>query len=241
MALRRGRDRAGTCLRTSVSIAALALVGCAHPRPAPPPVAHAQPAPLPPPPCALPQQKALVASIPACDGAPGEPLEAGRMTEAALGSRVSVRGFLTIQEGGCKTMFCATIDPATGERRRAPCCNACKAFWLVDERDQPAPGRLRATRIFLRRAGSAHFLQNGGLDCMVATLAASPREEIIASGRLERAPVSELGPMAMLPGTLSLAIDDATLCATGRWAPSSAPPDGGTGDAGATPELPGCR
>jgi hypothetical protein len=233
-------------VRTSVALLALALVGCAHPSPAPPPpplplATHAPPAPPPlaaPPPPAQPPGSCipsplqeLAASIPACAGVPADLLEVARLKEAPLGSHVSVRGFLVLGNSECTLMACLTVDKSTGERRPAPCCNSCQAFWRLAGPDEarassPAPGR---SEIFLRPMGTVGPFQAGGRDCVMDAIAAGPRLEIIASGLWEPARMgSYLGSNA--PAGRS--IDDATLCTTGRWISPRAKAPG---------PLPGCQ
>ncbi len=229
----------GRWLGTSVAIVALALVGCAHPSPAPPPpsvTTHAPPAPPPPPsppprPCAPPLQESLGVSLPACAGVPADLLDAARIKQAPLGSRVSVRGFLVLGEAECTLMACSTTDRQTGERRRNPCCNGCQAFWRLAGLDGASATAQAPSgpQIFLKQVGSRRPLETSAIDCVIHAIAASPRAEIIASGRLEPARMDGyLGPGA----SGVLAIEDVTLCATGRRSPPRGRADG---------DLPGCR
>jgi hypothetical protein len=73
--------------------------------------------------------------------------------------------------------------------------------------------------------GSVHPLETGGNMCVINAMAASPYEEIIASGRLEpaRKEARDLGVFARD----ARSIDYAILCATGRWTPPRATADGG--------------
>jgi hypothetical protein len=230
----------GRWLRAAVAIVALGLVSCAHPSaapPPPPPPLAAPPLAAPPlaappaPPCVAPQLKKLAATIPACAGVPAGLLDAARIKEVPLGSRVSVRGFLVPGAMGCTMKACFWVDPNTGERQPEPCCNGCRGFVQVaglDEATATSQGS-GATPILLRPAGSARPLETGAMDCALTALAASPREEIIASGRLEPGPMA---PALGLSARDARSIGDATLCATGRWTPPPATADGG---------LPGCQ
>jgi hypothetical protein len=159
--------------------------------------------------------KELAALMPVCAGASARLLDAARVKDEPLGSRVSVRGFLVLGQMECTLMACSTVDKETGERRRAPCCNGCSAFWRLAGLEEASATRASgATPVFLRRAGVIGVFEAGGLDCIMEAIAAGPRAEIIASGHLETARLGNyLGASA--PGARS--IDDATLCATGRW------------------------
>jgi len=128
-------------------------------------------------------------------------------------------------------MACSTVDRPTGEHRRNPCCNGCQAFWRLAGLDaasatsRPSGG----PQIFLKQVGSRRPLETSAIDCVIDAIAASPREEIIATGSLEPARMDGyLGPGARG----ALAIEDVTLCETGRRTPSRATANGG---------LPGCR
>ena len=219
----------GRWLRTSVAIVALALLSCAHPSPAPPPPPLAAP---PPPPCIPPPVKELAASIPACAGVPAGLLDAARIKEAPLGSRVSARGFLVPLSMDCGMLSLFSVDPDTGEKRRVPDMNSCVGFWLLAGLDEATATSQAsgATQILLRPTGSVRPLETGAKVDVFNAIATSPHEEIIASGRLEPVPI--LRPALGLLARDARMIDYATLCATGRWTPPLATADGG---------LPGCQ
>lgn len=215
----------GRWLRRAWAVGVLALVACARPAPAPPP-----PAPPPPGSCVPRPLKDLAASIPGCAGIPAGLLDAARLKDAPLGSRVSVRGVLVLGGAECTMKACTHLRP-DGRPEPAPCCNSCRALWRLAgwSSASATPTALPATEILLRRAGDKRPLVAGGKDCVMSAMAVSPREEIIASGRLE--PGGAASDLAS-PGLDVLLIDDAALCATGGWIPQGAAADGG---------LPGCR
>jgi hypothetical protein len=168
----------------------------------------------------------LAASIPACEAVPADLIDAKRINEAPLGSRVSLRGFLVPGPMECGMVDYSTVDPDTGERRRLPCADTCGGFLLLASVDgattaTQAPG---ATEILVRPTGSVRPLETGGNVCVIDVLAASPHEEIIASGVLEPAPPAPERGLSARNGRL---VDYATLCATGRWTPPRTTADGG--------------
>jgi hypothetical protein len=208
----------GRWLRTSGAVGVLTLVGCTRPPPAPPP-----PATPPPGSCVPGPLKDLAASIPGCAGVPAGVLDAARLREVRLGSRVSVRGVLVLGAGEC-TMKACTFVHRDGGPDSPHCCNSCRASWLLAGLDEASadPAVLSTAPIFLRRAGEKRLLGAGAKDCVMSAMAASPREEVIASGRLESGGTgNDLGSS----GRGALMIDGVTLCATGRWAPPRATPD----------------
>ena len=214
----------GRWLRTSGAVGLLAAVGCARPSPTPP-----LPAAPPPGSCVPRPLKDLAASIPGCAGVPAGLLDPARLREVPLGSRVSVRGLLVLGGGECTRMEC--LIRADGGERPATCCNGCRAPWRLAGPDDASasPTAPPTTHVFLRRAGDKRPLVAGAKDCVMKAMAASPREEVIASGRLQS------GGRADDPGSSggdALMIDDVTLCATGRWTPPPATVDA---------DLPGCR
>ncbi len=120
----------------------------------------------------------------------------------------------------------SSVDPDTGEKRLVPYINSCVGLWLLAGLDEAtaisqASG---ATQILLRPTGSVRPLGTGAKANVFNAIAASPHEEIIASGRLEPAPM--LRPALGLLARDARMIDDATLCATGRWTPPLATADG---------------
>jgi hypothetical protein len=162
---------------------------------------------------------------------PADLLEVARLKEAPLGSRVSVRGFLVLGEAECTLKACHIVDQSTGERRPAPCCNGCQAYWRLaglDEARAPSPA-LGRSQIFLRPVGTVGPLEAGGMDCVMDAMAAGPRLEIIASGLWEPA---RMGSYFGSNAPAGRSIDDATLCATGRWISPRAKAAG---------PLPGCQ
>ena len=99
---------------------------------------------------------------------------------------------------------CFSVDKETGQRRDTPCCNSCGASWRLAGLDEASAGSPSGATQNQAR-GHHGCPAGGGMDCVMRALAAGPRVEIIASGLLELAPMS------------ARSIDDATLCATGRW------------------------
>ncbi len=151
--------------------------------------------------------------------APAAAVDPDRVVSGAVGERLAVRGVLVPDAvlSSCTEMACRELDRARHLSRGVACCNGCSAGLALRRLgDAPAPPGV-ATRVRVRLRGQAEPLSQRIKDCEFAAGVARAHPEVVVTGVVRSARTETGMPVRVL--------DDAELCATGRWsAAGSAPP-----------------